>query len=130
MGTYYRFVNYTRREYVTLSRLRDGGDKENAVHHCADALTWLMFPCRSLDDTDRTCRGRWNRDARQTTDYPIEGPIYVMTGADVIAIVADHTFDEPEYCGGFVDISEHLRQELFEEDPEKWVTNRPPKKLQ
>jgi hypothetical protein len=57
MGTYYRYVNFTRHEFVSLSDLRDGGDKENAVLYCAPALAWLIVSPRTCGDG---YRGRWS----------------------------------------------------------------------
>lgn len=56
MGTYYRYVNYTRKEFIGLSDLRDGGDKENAALYCAPALAWLLVWPHVCGDG---YRGRW-----------------------------------------------------------------------
>lgn len=58
MGTYYVYCNHTRKEFVTLSDLRDGGDKLNAVYYCAEALIYLMDPCANWQDK---YRGRWHK---------------------------------------------------------------------
>lgn len=50
MGTYYRYVNYSREEFVCLSHLRDIGDKENAALCCAPALAWLIVQPRTCGD--------------------------------------------------------------------------------
>ncbi len=45
MGTYYRYVNHTKKEFVDLTDLKPGGgDKMNAALHCGPALVYLMFP--------------------------------------------------------------------------------------
>lgn len=48
MGTYWHYVCDQEKEYISLSDLRDGGDKENAVIYCGEILAYIMGP-----------RGRW-----------------------------------------------------------------------
>lgn len=85
MGTYYRYVNYTRKEFVSLSSLRDGGDKENAVLYCAPALTWLLVWPHLRGDG---YRGRWAR--RHATG------VSEVVCADDVRIVSDgeHNFTD------------------------------------
>lgn len=58
MGVYWHYLNDAKKEYVSLSDLRDGGDKENAAIYCSEALAFLMIgpPYRE------TCHGRWHDD--------------------------------------------------------------------
>lgn len=93
MGTYYRYVNYTRREFVDLSDLRDGGDKESAALYCGPALVWLLLWPSSRDPY----RGRW---------YPrVEGP-------EDIRIVTDGAHDFPDMNDEFLNISPGLLQSM------------------
>lgn len=77
MGTYYRYVNFTRREFVSLSDLRDGGDKENAVLYCGPALLWLLVYPHTCGDG---YRGRWRS---WMTDHP----------AHDVRVISDATHD-------------------------------------
>ena len=100
MGTYYRYVNYTRREFVDLSDLRDGGDKENAALYCGRALVWLLLWPRAGDPY----RGRWNP---------------LVKGADDIRIVSDGAHDFADMNDdGFLNISPGLLQSMRSAVPE------------
>jgi len=77
MGTYYRYVNFTLCEFVSLSDLRDGGDKENAAMYCAPALAHLLV---SPDTCGDGYRGRWR-------SYGADQP------AHDVRIVTDGAFD-------------------------------------
>lgn len=77
MGTYYRYVNFTLGEFVSLSDLRDGGDKENAAMYCAPALAHLLV---SPDTSGDGYRGRWR-------SYDADQP------AHDVRIVTDSAFD-------------------------------------
>jgi hypothetical protein len=92
MGVYYRYVNFTRREFVGLSDLRDGGDKENAVVYCGPAIAWLIMPPRIGDDF----RGRW---------------AYARYTVQDIRVVSDgeHDFGEMDE-DGFLNITPGLLQ--------------------
>ena len=107
MGTYYRYVNFTRGEFVSLSDLRDGGDKENAVLYCAPAIAWLLIPAHYSGDG---YRGRWR-------SYASDDP------AHDVRVVSDASHD---FCGmedggtrtfpeGFVNITPGLLQSLRRE---------------
>lgn len=102
MGTYYRYVNYTRREFVGLSDLRDGGDKENAALYCAPALAWLLvWPYVCGDGY----RGRWASEGRHAE-------------ASDVRIVTDgaHDFGDMEDAG-FLNITPGLLQSMRVEIP-------------
>jgi len=93
VGSYYRYVNYTRREFVGLSDLRNGGDKENAALYCAPALAWLLVWPHECGDG---YRGRW-------------APRYVDGAADDVRIVTDgaHNFLDMDDAG-FLNITPGL----------------------
>jgi hypothetical protein len=94
MGSYFRYVNYTRRECVGLSDLRDGGDKENAALYCGPALAWLLLWPPVCGDG---YRGRWHRP----------------DGADDVRIVSDgaHDFGDMDDAG-FLNITPGLLQSM------------------
>lgn len=100
MGTYYRYVNFTRKEFVSLSGLRAGGDKENAAIYCAPALAWLLVFPHSCGDG---YRGRWHArpadDVRVVTDG--EFNFYDMDNGDI------STFPEP-----FLNVTPGLLQSM------------------
>lgn len=102
MGTCYRYVNYTRREFVGLSDLRDGGDGENAALYCAPALAWLLVWPHELGDG---YRGRWS-------------PQYIDGAADDIQIVTDgaHDFLNMDDAG-FLNIAPGLLASMRAEIP-------------
>ena len=101
MGTYYRYVNYTREEFVCLSHLRDGGDKDNAVLYCAPALTWLLVSARGDG-----YRGRW-------------APQYVggVKCADDVRIIGDGTVDFHDMNETFLNITPGLLQSMRSQIP-------------
>jgi hypothetical protein len=109
MGTYYRYVNFTRREFISLSDLRDGGDKENAVLYCAPAFAWLLVVPYTCGDG---YRGRWR-------SYESAAP------AHDIRIVSDasHDFYDMEAGGtssfpaAFLNITPGLLQSLRATQP-------------
>lgn len=97
MGVYYRYVNFTRREFVDLSDLRDGGDKENAVLYCAPALAWLIVQPHTCGDG---FRGRWR-------SYAPANP------AQDVRIASDATYDFYDMEeDGFLNITPGLLQSL------------------
>jgi len=99
MGTYYRYVNLTRQEFVGLSDLRRGGDKENAVLYCAPALAWLlMYP------NGDGYRGRWAGGVHRSDD---------------IRLVADNSYDFGEMDEKFLNITPGLLQSMRENVP--WI---------
>lgn len=110
MGAYYRYVNYTRKEFVSLSGLRSGGDKENAALYCAPALAYLMLWPYTCGDG---YRGRWYSRLDRTGDN------------DVIHIVTDGEFDFLDMDDGgtrrfpdsFLNITPGLLQSLRENEP-------------
>lgn len=103
VGTYYRYVNFTRREFVSLHDLRDGGDKENAVLYCAPALAWLLVWPHVLGDS---YRGRWHRDLREQ--------------ADEVRVVRDSVYDFLDMeDNGFLNISAGVLQSMREQCPEQ-----------
>jgi len=105
MGTYYRYVNFTRREFFGLSDLREGGDKENAVLYCAPALAWLLLWPHACGDG---YRGRWHarpaEDIRVVSDGEVD--FYDMTHGGT------REFDEP-----FLNISPGLLQSMRTQVP-------------
>jgi hypothetical protein len=109
MGTYYRYVNYTRREFVSLSDLRDGGDKENAVLYCAPALAWLIVQPHTCGDD---YRGRWRSYASTAPAHDVR-----------IVSDASHDFydmeegDTESFPEGFLNITPGLLQSLRTEYP-------------
>jgi len=98
MGTYYRYVNYTRKEFVRLSDLRDGGDKENAVLYCAPALAWLLVWPHTCGDG---YRGRWQSEVH----------------ADDVRIVGDGAVDFATMDEEFLNITPGLLQSMREQIP-------------
>jgi hypothetical protein len=97
MGTYYRYVNYTRREFVSLSDLRDGGDKENAVLYCGPALAWLLVWPHTCGDG---YRGRWRSRAESAPAHDVR-------------IVSDGSFDFTDMADeGFLNITPGLLQSM------------------
>ncbi len=97
MGTHYRYVNYTRKEYLSLSDLRDGGDKVSALIYCSAALAWLLMP--GWMRGDGYC-GRWapvlETRSRQDVDHK-------LTVANDIRVVPD--YDDWHHLEEFVNIS-------------------------
>ena len=100
MGTYYRYVNYTRREFVGLSDLRDGGDKENAVLYCAPALAWLLVWPHTCGDG---YRGRWASQSE---------------AGDDVRIVGDGAVDFSGMDDTFLNITPGLLQSMRDQIPE------------
>jgi hypothetical protein len=102
MGTYYRYVNYSRQEFVSLHGLRDGGDKENAALYCAPALAWLLVWRETCGDG---YRGRW-------------APTLAGSVADDVRIVSDgaHDFTDMEDAA-FLNITPGLLQSLRQRMP-------------
>jgi len=106
MGTYYRYVNFTLGEFVSLSDLRDGGDKENAAIVCAPALAHLIVRPHLCGDG---YRGRW-------CSFGADQPAYD------VRIVTDGDFDFYEMEEGgvswakepFLNITPGLLQSLRE----------------
>lgn len=104
MGVYYRYANFTRREFVSLSDLRDGGDKENAALYCAPVLAWLIVYPHTCGDG---YRGRWR-------------PYESTTPADDVRIVTDSIYDfcdmeeggTQSFPEGFLNITPGLLQSL------------------
>ncbi len=73
MGTYWQYVNHTKRECVSLSHLRDGGDKWGAALTCAPALVYLL----GTQSYGYDFEGRWRTDkveivadGAQDSSYP------------------------------------------------------------
>lgn len=109
MGTYYRYANFTRREFFGLSDLREGGDKENAVLYCAPALAWLLLWPHACGDGYRgRWHGRWHgrpaEDIRVVGDGEVD--FYDMTHGGT------REFDEP-----FLNISPGLLQSMRTQVP-------------
>lgn len=74
MGTYYKYVNHTKREVVRLNDLRDGGDKWGAALACGDALVYLLCPHRSHE---RPLQGTWAGDQVEVVpDYADRSPAF------------------------------------------------------
>lgn len=108
MGTYFHFVNHQLREIVTLSNLRDGGDKDNAVEVCSPALTWLMAPWWMGGD-DGYC-GRWHYGRRPVGAGREWSDIRIETDAE------HDPFDLLDYGThgtSYVDITPGLRQSMI-----------------
>jgi hypothetical protein len=102
MGTYYRYVNFTLHEFVGLSDLRDGGDKENAVLYCAPALAWLFVQPHTCGDG---YRGRWR-------------PYVSAVPAHDVRIVSDGEYDFYDMEeDGFLNITAGLLQSMRAERP-------------
>lgn len=103
MGTYYRYVNYTRGEFVELTDLWDGGSKESAALSCAPALAWLLVWPHWCGDG---YRGRWAPGDRRSP-------------ADDVRIVTDgaHDFGDMEDAG-YLNITPGLLQSMRTEIPE------------
>ena len=123
MGTYYRYVNYTRKEFVSLSDLRNGGDKENAALYCGPALIYLLrWPYTCGDGY----RGRWYSRPKSVSLYTgkITGKIapvdrvQVNTNED-IRIVTDGEVDffDMHEEDLFLNITPGLLQSLRENEP-------------
>lgn len=104
MGTYYRYVNYTREEFVHLSNLRDGGDRENAALYCAPALAWLIIWPHTCGDG---YRGRW---ARQRGSGAAR--------SDDVRIVGDGVVDFADMDDAFLNITPGLLQSMRDQVPE------------
>ena len=100
MGTYYRYVNYTRKEYVGLSDLQDVGNKEMALVWCAPALAWLMMP--QWMRGDGYC-GRWAPDGHFEMDSE-------PARAHDIRVVPD--YDGWDHLDDFVNISPGVLQSM------------------
>lgn len=100
MGTYYRYVNYTRREYVGLSDLQNCGDKAMALVWCAPALAWLMMPMWMRGDG--YC-GRWAPDG----DFQWDS---AHAKAHDIRFVPD--YDDWEHMDGFINVAPGVLQSM------------------
>jgi len=103
MGAYYRYVNYTRGEFVCLSDLRGGGDKENAALYCAPALAWLLVWAHACGDG---YRGRWAPQG-----------ITEVSRADDVRIVTDGTVDFADMDDTFLNITPGLLQSMRTQAP-------------
>ena len=101
MGTYLVYCNHTRKEFVRLSGLRDGGDKINAVYYCAEALIYLLDPVSSYDDE---YRGRWSEG---------HGAHRQRQAIQILPDSETSSFDLEEFMG-YADISEALRADMLE----------------
>jgi len=91
MGTYYKYVNHTRREYVDLSDLRGGGDKMNAVLWCGAVLGYLLMPGNGELQYDRPdCyQGRWHSsDVGGPMAY--QKPLPATASPQVVNVEADY----------------------------------------
>lgn len=113
MGTYYRYVNHTRREFVRLSGVRAGGDKTNAVVWCGGVLAYLMLPPSDLVEY----RGRWGSDVARPGGAL--NRVMTLCDAQAVAIVSDGAMDffEMEQPGsadyqGYVDITKPLVEDM------------------
>jgi|SRR6267378_638519 len=97
MGVYYCYVNYTRKEFVNLPDLRDGGSSENAALYCAPALAWLLVWPHVCGDG---YWGRWAPGGRHGV-------------ADDVRIVTDsvHDFGDMEDAG-FLNVTPGLLQSM------------------
>ena len=112
MGTYYRYVNYTREEFVSLSDLRDGGNKENAALYCAPALAWLLIWPHVCGDG---YRGRWAPKIISARKF---GSIDRKEQADDVRIVTDAVYDFPDMeDAGFLNITPGLLQSMRTQIP-------------
>jgi hypothetical protein len=103
MGTYYRYVNYTREEFVCLSDLRDGGDTENAVLYCAPALAWLIVWPHTCGDG---YRGRWAPQREAGVER-----------SDDVRIVGDGAVDFADMDDTFLNITPGLLQSMRDQVP-------------
>ncbi len=101
MGTYWRYVNYTRREFFCPLGLHSIGSKESAVLRCAPALAWLLMSEHVLGDG---YRGRW----RPTRDR----------GAEDVRITSDGERDFSFLDEEFLNITPGLLQSMRLQVPE------------
>lgn len=111
MGTYYRYVNYTRQEFVSLSGLRAGGDKENAVLYCAPALLYLIAHRHALGDG---YRGRWAPvDQRpERPGRPPGGVAASRSTSDDVRVVSDAVYDFCDMDEEFLNITPGVLQSM------------------
>lgn len=107
MGTYYRYVNYTRKEFVSLSDLREGGDKADAVLYCSRALAWLLLGTHAYGDG---YRGRWASEQAA-------GDLAAGEAGDNVRIVGDY-IDFGSMDETFLNITPGLLQSMREHIPE------------
>lgn len=103
MGTYYRFVNFTKKEFVELTGLQDGGSGESAVLRCSPALAWLL-----LWSNGDEYRGRW-RPTKTVIHLPRSGQ-----DSD-IQIASDSVYDFSEIEEDFLNITPGLLQSMRRE---------------
>jgi len=114
MGIYYRYANFTLKEYVSLSDLRDGGDKRNAVIHCAPALAWLISDSYNCDDG---YHGRWRpQDSAPRAGHWLRA---VQSAPPDMRIISDNEYDwyDLDHDQGFLNISPGLLHSMRTQCP-------------
>jgi len=127
MGTYYKYVNHTRREYVDLSDLRGGGDKMNAVLWCGSVLGYLLMPGEGELRYGRPdCyKGRWHSsNVGESMAYQM--PLPAGASPQVVNVEADYedwwSEIDPAYAAGsnvsvpYTNITDALLAEMREYD--------------
>lgn len=107
MGTYYRYINFTREEFVSLCHLRDDGDKEGAALRCGSALVWLLLWPHSCGDG---YRGRWSHQPGGRR-WPHGGR------SDDVRVVGDGEVSFEAIEDDFVDITPGVLQSMREQAP-------------
>jgi hypothetical protein len=108
MGTYFAYVNHTRKERVDLDSLwgEDHGDpKEHSVVLWGGVIAYLMFP-GGMQVTG--FRGRWGSLPKRGIDQRFEISS-TISDAQAVAIVADADVDWEELDkAGYIDITGDL----------------------
>lgn len=107
MGTLYRYVNHTRKEFVSLSDIRDGGDKDNAAVWCGGVLAYLMLPDR-----------RWGSRVMKDSVGLFGGQRFsrdrTLHDTQAVALVSDSDmdFDDMERRHGYTDVTVQVVEEM------------------
>jgi len=108
MGTYYRYVNFTRQEFVQPHGLDGAGDKEGPALSLAPALAWLLVWPHTCGDG---YRGRWSH----RRDLSVRGD----RAADDVRIITDSEvdFSALDVDEDYLDITPGLLQSMREQVP-------------
>jgi len=119
VGTYYRYVNYTRQEFVALHGLRSGGDKEDAALRCAPALLYLIT---RPDPWGDGYRGRWASEEGRP-----ERTIGMRTGGSIawsrvrpiddVRVVSDVAYDFGDMEEQLLNITPGVLQSMRDQVP-------------
>lgn len=104
MGNYYRFVNYSRREFVNLDEVRFGGTKNPRA--CGDALVFLMEPPGPGD----RIRGSWSSAVIRNDDDQFNLDL-TMRSCPRLAIVGCFDFEWSDIAD-YLDITPTLVEEM------------------